>query len=348
MSVVPEAIRRNWRLKLAAFGLALFFWVVVRAEPDGASTQTVTDVPVLVQVADLDWTTAGPPVPSEVDVRIARAFGGFGAGHLPLRVRVPIDRVTSEDTVVELRRDWVVAPAEGVVQTQAISPTRVRITFERTKQTAVPLSLRTEGSLPDGVALAQPLAVNPAVVTVWGRRSRVDQVDSIPLEPIDLSELDESASIRVPLDTAGFGDLSYRTTEATLDVRLEEEVERVFPAVRVEADTLPDGVDSLDVAIVPSTVQLTLVGGRTRVSRLSAEELRAVIPYEVVARLQPGEELVAPLRVVGVPPLVEALLSTETVRVSRPGGDGATEPPDAGEEGGPEGAGAGSGTGGGA
>lgn len=317
MSLVPGAVRRNWRLKLAAFGLAVFLWVVIRAEPDGASTQTVTDVPVLVQVADLDWTTAGPPVPSVVDVRVAGTFGDFSVGRLPLRVRVPIDRVSSEDTVVELRRDWVVAPGNGVVQTQLISPTRVRISFERTKQSAVPLSLPTEGSLPEGVALAQPLAINPAVVTIWGRESRVDEVDSIPVETLDLSSVRESGSIRVPLDTTGFGDLTFRTTEAIIEARLEDMVERVFPSVLVQPDSLPNGAESLDMTIVPASIRITLVGGRTRVTQVEPEQLIAEIPFEVVERLEEGEELVVPVRLRGVPPLVQATLSPETVRVSR-------------------------------
>lgn len=317
MSILPGFLTRNWRLKLAAFGLAVFLWAAVRAEPDRTNTRTITGVPVLIEAGDLDWTTAGPPQPPTVDVRVGGAFGMFGAIDRQVTVQVPVDRVTSRDTVIELRRDWVRSGNGSSFSVQDISPPRVRVSFERTEEAAVPISLRTEGSLPENLALAQPLSVYPGVVRVRGRESRVAELDSVESAPLDLGSLGESGSYRVSLDTTGFGDLTFRTTEATVEVRVEEAVEQTFAGIPIGLDSLVEGIDSAAVVTRPATVQVTLRGGRTRVAQADPDALAAVVPARVVEALRPGEQRVVPVRILGVPELVLGFSSADSVRVVR-------------------------------
>lgn len=316
MSFVPGVVSRNWRLKLAAFGLSVFLWAVVKAEPDGVTTQTVSGVPVVVQVADVDWTLADSARPSEVEVRIAGSFGGLDPAPRDLRVQVPIDSVSAEDSVVQLRRDWVVSGSGETFQTEAIAPTRVHLTFERTRRVAVPISLRTIGSLPREVALAQPLGLNPAVVSVRGRVSRIEQLDSIPARPLDLGALDESGTVRLPLDTTGFGDLTFLTSEVAVEVRLEEAVERVLE-LSVRPDSVLPGVDSVELALEPPTVRVALRGGRTRVAQATDGTVEATVPHGAIRELRPGEQRVLPLRIRGIPDLVRADPEVDSVRVIR-------------------------------
>lgn len=324
MALLPGFVSNNWRLKFAAFGLAVFLWAAVRAEPDRANTRTLTDVPVRVEVGDLAWTTVGEPQPSTVEVRVGGSFGMFGAVDNRLTVRIPVDQVTNRDTVVELRRDWVENSGNLVVQD--IDPPRVRITFEETAEAAVPVSLRTTGELPEGVALAQPLSVYPAVVRVRGRVSRVAELDSVRLGPLDLSGLSESGSYPVAMDTTGFGDLTFRTGEATVEARLEEAVEQVFSGIPVVLDTVPEGVDTVEVVTRPSTIQVTVRGGRTRVAQVRSDRIQAVVPAGVVDALRPGEQRVVPIHIRGVPDLVRVFSPTDSVSVVRL--DGEEPPPD--------------------
>jgi YbbR domain-containing protein len=317
VSVVPGIVGRNWQLKLAAFGMAVFLWAVVRVEPNGTGVRTLTDVPVLVEVGDPAWTTSGPPQPRSVDVRVGGAFGAFGRPDEDVIVRVPIEAVAGRDTVVELRRDWVAARGESGLQVQDINPPRIRITFEETAEAAVPISLRTENDLPQDLALAQPLSVNPAVVRVRGRRSRVEQLESIGSVPLDLSSVQGSGTFGVALDTAGFSDLTFRSTEATVGVRLEPAVEQVFAGIPIALDEIPEGVDTTEVVTRPATVQLTLRGGRTRVAAVQREDLRGVVSARVFMALRPGEQRVVPLRILGVPELVRATSAVDSVRLVR-------------------------------
>ena len=315
--LLPGLVTRNWRLKLAAFGLALFLWAAVRAEPERGATRTVTGVPVLVEVADMDWTVVGDPQPRTVDVQVTGSFGVFGGVADDLVLQIPVDRVSGTDTVVELRRDWVASAGGSEIQVGDISPPRVRIAFEETAETAVPVALRTTGRLPEELALAQPLSVYPSVVRVRGRASRVASVESLATEPLDLGTVSSSGSYPVALDTAGFGELTFRTAEATVEVRVEEAVERVVPGVPVVLDTVPEGADSTEVVMRPSAIRVTLRGGRTRVAQVDPLGLVAAVPARVVRALLPGEQRSVPVRIEGAPSLVEAVPDADSVLVVR-------------------------------
>jgi YbbR domain-containing protein len=321
VSFLPGVLTRNWRLKLAAFGAAVFLWAVVRAEP--GSTTAVLSAPVIVEVGNPEWTLAGPPQPASVDVHLSGPGGeATRVRQEQIAVRIPMGEVTSRDTVVQLRRDWV--PTEGSVVVSEIIPTRVQLTFEESVSRPVPVALQTRGSLPDDLALAQALNVTPSVVTVRGPASRVEGLDSLVLEPLDLSEVDESGVVPLQIDTTGLSGLAFTTTRASVGIRVEPAREESIPGVPVVVDSLPQGADEDEVSVEPAVVRVTLVGGQTRVSQVAAPELRAHVRPGAVQGMVPGEVRTVRPVLEGIPDLVEARITPDSVRVRRApeGGDG--------------------------
>lgn len=321
MSVLPGVVTSNWRLKLAAFGLAVFLWVVTRSEPTAATIQTVRDVPVSVQVGNLSWTPAGPPDPPVVDVQVVSSFGALPTAGRDLTVQVEIADVSSQDTVVDLRREWVHAEDGRRVTVEQIVPTQVRLALEPVESAAVPVSLRVEGSLPEGLALARPLTLNPQVVLVRGRASRVAEVDSISIGPLDLSDIGESGTHTLRIDTEAFPELTFPTEEVGVDVRLGEALERRVEAVPVTVDSLPSGDALTDFTFEPAVVDIVLRGERTQVEGVQRSELRAVVTRTAAGSIPPGGSSSVTLRVRGIPALVRAEPSPELIRVSRTGGE---------------------------
>ena len=332
MKVVPRLLARNWRLKLAALGLAIFLWAVVGTRPN--STSVV--IPARVQVdmsASPGWTTARPPDPATVNVHVQGSFDDLQRIQRGgLVVRVPLERVAGGDTVVTLRPAW--APVDGAT-VERIEPAQVSLAFAPSDSAAKPLSIRTTGSLPGGKALAQPLQLTPGVVRIRGPANLVSAVDSIPILPLDLSRFSESGMFEAPLDTAAFPGITFATTRPTVTVRLEDAVERVFGAVPVVFSDIPDGIPTDRMSLDPPLVEVTLQGGRTRVEQASAPDLRAVVAGVFVESMEPGESRVVPLRLGGVPPLVSARANPDSVRVRWRGagggqGEGGGHPPGGG------------------
>src|SRR5690606_40949121 len=93
-------------LKLAALGLALLLWSVVRAE--APVSVTIPDVPIEVALRDARWMSAAPPAPDAVSV----VFSGPVRDLLRLaverpRIVIPVDEVTDSTEVHLLQPRWV-------------------------------------------------------------------------------------------------------------------------------------------------------------------------------------------------------------------------------------------------
>jgi YbbR domain-containing protein len=313
VSALPQALTRNWTLKLASFGLAVFLWAVEKAEP--VQQEVLSAVPVQVQVADLEWTLAGDPDPPEVQVRFAgpeREIQRLSRENA--FVRVALETVVGPDTVVELRRDWVSVVGTPNLRVLELVPEDVHLTFERTAQATVPLSVRARGRLPRGVALAAPVGVSPAVVRVRGPARVVNALDSIALVPLDLSQVAVSGLVDVMVDTTGLSELTLTPTQAQLAFRIEAAAERLLPGVPVEIE----GPAAAVLRVEPPALPVTVRGARSKLDAATLDSVRVLVPAQAVQDVEPGESRRVPVRVVGLPPLLNADVAVDSVTVRRP------------------------------
>ena len=312
MSILSRALMHNWRLKLAALGLSVFLWALVQTEPRNAESFSV---PVLVEVADTAWTTAGPPSPATVELRLTGPTREIiRMAREGTMIRVPVQDVGSPDTTITLNRDWVPLGEGARLSVESVTPNTVGVSFEPAVTRVLPVAMRVEGSLPDNLALASPIGLNPQVVRVRGPASRVEGLDSVRLRPLELDQVEESGIYEVPVDTAGMMGVRLSPTVATLGVRVEDEVERVLSDLEVQVQ-LPD--DGTPVVVDPATVEVSLRGARTLVTAMDPRDLAVVVAPDLVEAMLPGEERRVPLHLEGVPALVVATLGTETVVVRR-------------------------------
>ncbi len=310
-------IARNWRLKLAAFGLTVFLWALVRSEPSARGD--VFTVPVRAQIGDLDWTLIGDPTPATVQVR----FRGPTDDLIRLAregtsLRLPLDSVSAADTTVQLRRDWVVLASGSGLVVEDIFPGTVRLRLEPTLSVPLPLRVSTRGELRGGMALAAPLEVTPPSVRVSGPARHVRMLDSIALAVLDLGGVDESGVYPIAVDTAGLGGLSVTPLSLALGIRLEPAIERELAGVPVVPGAAADGaVPGGAFVIVPPTIHVRLSGARTPVTATDAALVRAVVAWESVANLAPGQERRVPILLRGLPALVRGYAAVDSVLVRR-------------------------------
>lgn len=313
MASPTHALVHNWRLKLSALGLSVLLWALVQTEP--TNQETFPSVPVRVQIADTSWTTSGPPTPSTVEVRL----GGppreiIRLAREGISIRVPVAQVGSRDSLVTLRREWVQLGQRSGLNVESVSPANVRVSFEPAQTRLVPVSTRLVGRIRDHLALASDIDVSPQLIRVRGPESRLEGLDSVPLEPFDLSEITRSGAFAVPVDTSGFLGASVVPQTATLDIRVEELVERVLDDIPVEAEA---GPGEEEVVVEPATIQVRLAGARSIVTALDPSRLRVWVPPELLQGMEPGEERVLRVQVDGVPALVTAVPGTDRVTVLR-------------------------------
>jgi len=310
--VLPRVLARNWRLKLAAVGIAVFLWGLVRTE--GMSRRSIP-VPVRVQLVSSDFMLVDDPFPAFVSVRFAGPVREIIRLALDgsVAVIVPINNVTDTDMVVALQPGWI--PVEGFqgVQVEDFVPSTIRLHFEPIETATVVLRLNTSGKVPPRLALTRAMSLRPGVVRVSGAASRVLAVDTLDILPVNLSNVSDQGVLEATVDTAGLG-LQVVPMEVTVMVPVEQSTDRQLIGVPVRAG---DHGEAGGIVIVPSSVDLILTGARTRVDGVNPGRLRVFVPSYAILGMRPSEERRVPIRVEGVPDFVTARMDVDSVLVRR-------------------------------
>ncbi len=311
-ALLAKLFAENWRLKLAALGLAIFLWALVRVE---GPTPSAVSVPVRVQLNDAGWMLVSGPDPSAVDVRFSGPLREiFRLGIDGTSFTVPVNEVDSPDMVVVLQDSWIPTQEYAGVQVEDIMPSAVQIHVERIHTAVLPVRISTRGRIPAGLANTRAMGLSPDVVRVTGPETLVQQLDTLDIVPADLGMVDLSGSLDVVVDTVGYPGLAVIPSRMTLRVPVEESMDRVLTGIPIESVESVLGPSS---EVLPSTVELVLSGGRTRVSAVDPARLRVFIPPYALEGLGPEEERRVPVIVEGVPSFVSASVTTDSVTVRR-------------------------------
>lgn len=312
VSFLPGVLTRNWKLKLAALGLALLLWTSLRVE--ALDRQSLPSVPVRIQLNDPQWAVQNGPTPASVEV----AFSGparelFSINLERPTVTIPVDRVASADTSVLLRSEWVRLPNRPNVTVEEIRPRTISVRFERITQAVAPVAIRTQGSLPVDVAFVDTLSSEPEVVRISGPASQVEAVDSVPIQALDLSRVTSTGSRRLPVDTTGLYGLVISPGAVRVDYAVGEQVERTLSEVPI----VPPEVES-EVQLEPVTASVTVTGARSLVEGLDAGSVWMEVPPGQLTNLQPGQEREVEVEIRGIPDLLVARSPVATVTARRP------------------------------
>lgn len=321
MSLLPRFVTHNVMLKAAALVAAVFLWVI--APGDRTQQESLTSVPVRVQVADLDWTTAEPPFPSEVEVRISGpAREIIQLARDGAAVRVPVESVTGSDTTVTLRRDWVTLGGTSGLVVEEILPGSVQLSFEPVSATALVVNLRTEGTLPEDVALASAIQVTPSVVRARGPARVLDARDSLPTLPVDLGAVTSSGIRTVAVDTSGLGTTLLDPREVQVAFRVDDAVERSLPAVPVRLV----GPGEAEYQVEPDSLPIRLRGAQVRFQSADLSAVSFEVDTRDLGLLEVGERRRVAVTPAGIPELIRPVLMSDSVTVFRPEGSGAAMP----------------------
>jgi YbbR domain-containing protein len=314
MALFPRIFTKNWQLKLLAVAVAVMLWTVPRFEVQ--RTQILENIPVEVGLSDPEWTLVSHS-PSSVSVTVsgpARDLIALEFNRPP--VLVPVVEVHSSDTTVALSNSWFRIPGlEGVVVEQ-ISPGGVNLTFEEIVDRRVALYVPLYGELPDSISLAGPPEIMPPAASVMGAASRVEEVDSIRLIPINLATVTGPDTLHQLVDTAGFEGLDFLTEEASVVLPIEATELREFSDRGLE---LPRMASDPQLQARPAVVTVVVFGAGSLLERLDPGAVRAVIPA-TAATLPPGEEERVLVFVDGVPPPLRYRVVPESVLLRRPVG----------------------------
>lgn len=267
---VARTITRNPGAKLLALVVAILVWFNASGQEEVISVRTAS----LVVNGISDTLALASPVPASADVRIAATrrqmvalgfqrlvvradLSGFGPG----RQRVPL-------TGNDVRGIGGLEPG----RVQIINPPVLDVELEPLASRRLQVSIATTGSLAANLVLLEGgVSMDPAWVTVRGPASRVERVQHVSTEPVDLGRLRESGTREVALDCGG---LVCDPDRVVVSLRVSERGERVLP--NVPPTVLLDS-DDVDATVDPATVSLTLEGPAAVLDTLSSGDVSVLL-----------------------------------------------------------------------
>ncbi|HEX5868941.1 MAG TPA: hypothetical protein VFY65_00925 [Longimicrobium sp.] len=305
----------NWRLKLAALGLAVLIWAAVSAEQVTSQWIPVRIDPV---VRDPEFVLTGAPDPAEVRVR----FSGPGRELWELALDRPTIVLPLADIgnrrAFALDASMLRIPSGLSVNVQDIRPAVVRVDVQRLTSRVLPVRARLGARSTQRYVLEGDLEVLPAEVRVTGPADRLAALQAVPTRSFEIVPDDSTFSHEVALDTAGMEGLSFSRNRVRVSGPVDVRGERAMGPVTVY---VPDGL-----VATPAQVQVGVSGARRVLDRVFPAALRAVVPRDSLPPVVPPEGVDAPLVFDGLPPGTTGRATPARVRI-RPAGAVPPAPP---------------------
>lgn len=171
---------------------------------------------------------------------------------------VPVNVYDSQGNELAVRVD----PATVVISAEIDNPSK-----------SVPVSVATTGELQEGYSI---VSMEPKVeeVEVFAVSDILDSLDEIKTEPIDLSELTKSGTIKVGL---ALPDRVLPSDVNEIEVEIQLEQTKTIDEVPIEVDNLADGYNLRFIEPNESQLSITVTGNEQDVRDLSAEDFRIAI-----------------------------------------------------------------------
>lgn len=297
----------NWKLKLAAFGLAVLLWTTVTADQIAVRW---LEVPVEVELRDDEYRLLQGPTPNQVQVRISgprREFWDLGINRPSLRLVLAAAQEGTQSYPLDPQQVQIPRRVARGLTPVEVSPARVTLAFVRVADATVPVRLAMGDPLPDEYAFIDTPRVEPAMVLIRGPRERVAAVGAVQTRPVDFSREDGAFQRSVRIDTAGLAGLELSTREVTVTGRAERAVQLVITDVPIQS---PSGV-----VVVPGAVDVQVWGAESVVRGLGSGSLRVVVPPETIGGEVGSDGRTVPLRIEGLPVGVRATAEPRVVRL---------------------------------
>ena len=282
---LPELIKDDLGMKLAALALAVFLWATVA---ERRMVEVLTDLPLKYTNMPADMIFAAD-VPGAARARV-RGRGKFLRWRLK-DVYFAIDLSPAGEGIVT----HVVSPSEVVIPPdkeievlEVLDPKAIRVELGRLVTRRIPAQPVLEGELEgDKIMLGKPSA-DPAQVVVDGAERLVSNLPSVATVPVDVNQLAKKGKVKAKID---FSDLPYVSTdvgEVTVTARIESRKELGIPSVPIE----PYSRTRVKAKFTPETIDIVISGAESQVDSLDPQELKLVVE---VTDLPKGQLIFTPL-----------------------------------------------------
>jgi YbbR domain-containing protein len=211
-------ITDNWGLKLLSLAVAVLLWLATVGEPESA---TVIAVPVQYRNIPTNLEVSSEMRESAY-VEVRGPSGRLSGSSLANTV-VVIDLASENrpgERTYSIQAENVKLPS-GVQFLRAV-PAQIRIRLEYQVSREVPVVVRYAGPAPEGLRIVSQ-EITPQLVRILGPESRVNAIDRVQTDPIELTAVEGIQSFHVHTYS---GDPQVRLVQSDLKVSIKVALEK--------------------------------------------------------------------------------------------------------------------------
>lgn len=207
----------NLRLKAMALAFAVALWFFVAGQ---SRTEVGFLVPIGFKGVPKDMVMTSVP-PDELEVRVTGPRL-FITNLSPTQIAAELDLSSAREgfNSYKIQPRDIVTPMG--IEVLRLRPNSVEVKLERLIKVDIPVRARVVGRPASGYRVADVI-VSPRSVTATGTRKEIREIGAISTKPVDISDMDSSASLSAQLDTSGleFRSLSAERVEVKVVIRKE-------------------------------------------------------------------------------------------------------------------------------
>jgi YbbR domain-containing protein len=226
--LIRNLIFRNWELKLLALLLAFFLWLSLIPEEKTFSEKTLT-IPLEAHNIPPDMELVEKPE-ATVDVTIRapnRLINQITSANVLAKLNLETASMIQQE--YPLNANMISVPQGASVV--RISPNKVRLKLERTKEVMLDVVPNIIGEVKEGFRIVR-VDLSPPRVLVKGPESKVREKDKVSSSPINVAGLASSAEIEADLILPR---PELRLASSRNRVRARIQIEEINPPAKAEA-----------------------------------------------------------------------------------------------------------------
>ncbi len=275
---LPNFIRHDLGLKLAALALAIFLWVNVA---ERRPVELVVDVPLKYRIgSDLIFASE---VPKKAKARI-RGRGKFLRWRLG-DVYFLIDLSPAGKGIVThvVSPGGVQIPPDKEIEVvEVLEPKAIKVELDKLVTIKLPPKPVFKGSIPEDKVMIGKPSTEPKQVVVAGAKQLLDTLSVIPTEPIDLGQLAKKGKVAARIDLRGLPYVTSDTEQITVLARIESRKKLAIPSVPIE----PVSRRRVKAKFTPDSLDISISGAESQVDSLDLQELKITINVSNLPRGQ--------------------------------------------------------------
>jgi YbbR domain-containing protein len=226
--LIRNLIFRNWELKLLALLLAFFLWLSLIPEEKTFSEKTLT-IPLEAHNIPPDMELVEKPE-ATVDVTIRapnRLINQITSANVLAKLNLETASMIQQE--YPLNANMISVPQGASVV--RISPNKVRLKLERTKEVMLDVVPNIIGEVKEGFHIVR-VDLSPPRVLVKGPESKVREKDKVSSSPINVAGLASSTEIEADLILPR---PELRLASSRNRVRARIQIEEINPPAKAEA-----------------------------------------------------------------------------------------------------------------